>query len=338
MKNLSVFLYKVIKFFKNYLFKDPIFVFKYFLAYFQSGYVPQAKFYTVEEFMQEIKKGKSFIRIGDGEIGLLHHRDISYQKADPLLISKLTEIIESYGKENNSNEQKQTDKSFNFKNNNKINKDPETDNNKESNYILSIPIFVNTSNKDLENTKGKLSCWLPLKVEFFRRFNRDMKYFDAHAFYRKGFFESHMYEYLKDKKLIINTNKQNIENQKENIEKRFNVIEWIEAKSPNPFDNYEETKEKIQNIVDREISEVINEAEDHKETLRNKDNLDFNNINNLNKEEKIKEIKRSIVLILGSGPMSKVLAYDFAQQGIQGIDIGKGFEQLYNEVDYEAEI
>ena len=144
--------------------------------------------------------------------------------------------------------------------------------------------------------------YVPLKVEFFRRFNREAKYFDAHAFYRKGFFEKHMYEYLKDKRLIINTKKENIEIQKENVEKRFDVIEWIESKPANAFDDYIETKIKIQNIINQEIN------------------------------------KRNIVLILGSGPMSKVLAYDFAQQGIQGIDIGKGFEQLYNEVDYESEI
>ncbi len=276
MHKFLTFLYKFIKFsgkaFRfifRYIVKDPIFVFKYFVAYFQKDYTPQVKFYTTEEFMTEIRSGKSFIRIGDGEIGLLHHRDIHYQKADPLLISKLREIIENYS---------------------------------SSNYIISIPIFVSTSNKDLQHTKGKLSCWLPLKVEFFRRFNREAKYFDAHAFYRKGFFENNMYQYLKDKRLIINTTAENIKNQKESIESRFEVLEWIEAKSPNPFDLYEQTKEKIQNIIDREKN------------------------------------KKDIVLILGSGPMSKVLAYDFAKQGIQGIDIGKGFEQLYNEVDYEHEI
>lgn len=303
MHKFLTFLYKFIKFLSKafrfifrYIVKDPIFVFKYFVAFFQKDYTPQVKFYNTEEFMTEIKSGKSYIRIGDGEIGLLHHRDIHYQKAGPLLISKLTEIIENYGKEkNNSNENEKF-----------INKN-------ESNYILSIPIFVNISNKDLENTKGKLSCWLPLKVEFFRRFNRSAKYFDAHTFYRKGFFESNMYEYLKDKKLIINTTAENIKNQKENIEKRFEVIGWLEAISPNPFDRYEYTKNEIQNVINQEIAKSKS-------------------------SEERENIKRNIVLILGSGPMSKVLAYDFAKQGIQGIDIGKGFEQLYNERNYEHEI
>ncbi len=309
-KKIFIFFCKVIKFFKNYLFKDPVFVFKYFFAYFQSDYVPHAKFYSTEEFMTEIKKGKSFVRIGDGEIGLLHHRDIHYQKADPLLISKLKEIIENYGKEN-------TETDLNYKEN--IETKIEKNKNKSYNYILSIPIFVNTSNKDLENTKGKLSCWLPLKVEFFRRFNQEAKYFDAHAFYRKDFFEKYMYDYLKDKKLIINTKAETINNQKENIEKMFDVLGWIESKSSNSFDDYEETKEKIQDLIDRELS------------LKNKLKLGI-------VKKETENIKKDIVLILASGPMSKVLSYDFAQQGIQGIDIGKGFEQLYNEVDYEEEI
>ena len=296
MHKFLTFLYKFIKFsgkaFRfifRYIVKDPIFVFKYFVAYFQKDYTPQVKFYTTEEFMTEIRSGKSFIRIGDGEIGLLHHRDIHYQKAVPLLISKVKEIIVNYKQ--------------------------------DSQYILSMPIFVSTSNKDLQYTKGKLSCWLPLKVEFFRRFNRDAKYFDAHAFYRKGFFESHMYEYLKDKKLIINTTAENIKNQKENIESRFEVLEWIEAKPAEAFDLYQETKERIQKVIGREMGVSIIET----------------NIQNISKKEIVKN-KKDIVLILATGPTSKVLSCDFAKLGIQSIDIGKGFEQLYNEVDYEHEI
>lgn len=268
------FIKKVLKFFKNYLLKDPIFVLKYSFAFLQKKYKPSAKFYTNDDFLTELKTGKSFIRIGDGEIGLLHGRDIVYQRADPSLVNKLIQIIENYKQ--------------------------------DSKYILSIPIFVNMTNEELGKTKGKLSCWLPLKIEFFRRFNKNMRYFDAHTFYRKNFFEENIYEYLKDKKLIINTSEKNIIDQKENIENRFKVIDWIVAKSPNPFDLYAETAEKINNILEREIESGIK--------------------------------KEDMVLILSSGPMSKVLAYDFAEKGIQSIDIGKGFEQLYNDKNYEDDI
>ncbi len=274
------FIYKVIKFFKNYLFKDPVFVLKYFIAYFQKGYAGDAKFYNNSEFVEQIKLGKSFIRIGDGEVGLMHHRDISYQKCDKLLITKLTEIIENYSD--------------------------------DSNYVLSMPIFVNMTNKELENTNGKLSCWLPLKVEYFRRFNRSMHYFDAHTFYKKNFFEENIYEYLKNKKLIINTAQRNIDEQKENIEKHFEVLEWIPSQEPNPFDLYLETTRQLDSILLNYERGEINRGEI------------FN--------------KNDIVFILGSGPMSKVLAYDFSKKGVQCIDIGKGFEQLYNDKNYEDEI
>ncbi len=273
-KKSLIFISKILKFFKNYFLKDPVFVVKYIFAYLQKDYKPSAKFYTDEEFISGLKTGKSFIRIGDGEIGLIHHRDVSYQKAEKLLICKLVEIIENY--------------------------------NQGSNYILSIPIFVNMTNVELSETKGKLSCWLPLKIEFFRRFNSKVKYFDAHTFYKKNFFEKNIYDYLKDKSLIINTAEKNIISQKDNIENKFKVIEWIEAKSPNPFDLYIETTEKIENILKKEIDSGKN-LED-------------------------------IVLILGSGPMSKVLAYDFSKKDVQCIDIGKGFEQLYNDKNYEDEI
>ena len=119
------------------------------------------------------------------------------------------------------------------------------------------------------------------------------------------------------------------------------MLEWIEAKSPNPFDLYEDTKARIQNIINLEIAKAVN----HKKALKGKGSLDIDDLNKEEFEKEKKEIEaikkdavKDIVLILGSGPMSKVLAYDFAQQGVQGIDIGKGFEQLYNDRNYEHEI
>lgn len=274
--NILNFLYKVVKFFKNYLLHDPVFVMTYGLAYFRSGYTPLARFYTDEELVTEIQSGKSIIRIGDGEIGLMHHRDISYQRYEKSLVEGLIDSIENY--------------------------------NEASRYVLSIPIFVNYSNAELAHTNGKLACWLPLKVEFFRRFNPRMSYMDAHFFYRKGYFEERLAPYLKNKKLIVNTLQKNIDEQRSRIEERFTVLRWIPSQSPNPYDKYEETVREIDKCVDSYL------------------------------RADVKNKKSDIVLILSAGPMSKVLAYHYAKCGVQAFDIGKGFEQVYNEVNYEHEI
>ena len=265
------FLKKVLRFFKNYFLKDPGFVFYYGLAYFRKDYTVKALFYTNTELVEEIKKGKSVIRIGDGEIGLLHGRDIHYQKCVPELIKFLREMVLSYSD--------------------------------ESEYILSIPVFVNYKNKELAKTKGKLSCWLPLKVEFNRIFNHKAKYSDAHFFYYKNNFEKSLESYLKTKKLIINTTQQNINTRKDDIEKVFNVIDWITAKTPQPFDGYQETVEKIDLVL-----------------------------------EKNKEFKKDIVLIFSSGPLGKALSFVYSKKGVQCIDLGKGFEHIYNDKNFEDEI
>ena len=261
---------KGIQFIYRYITHDPLFVFQYALAYFQKGYTNDAKFYSDQELASCLQSGKSVIRIGDGEIGLLHGRDISYQKADKGLVEYLRKSIAEYTS--------------------------------ESPYILAIPVFVNQTNTELIK-KNVLRCWLPLKIEYRRSFKKEVAYADAHFFYYKNKFETYLEEYLENKKLIINTTQENINRQKSAIEKQFTVLGWVEAKSPEPFDLFNETQKQIDEIVKRYDGDM-----------------------------------KDVALVLSSGPMSKALAYIYAKKGIQAFDIGKGFEHIYNSNNFESNI
>ena len=261
---------KAVTFILRYIIKDPLFIVYYGLAYFRKEYINEALFIRDEKIAKDISKGKSFIRIGDGEVGLLHGRDIGYQKADAELVEYLNKSIKEYDS--------------------------------RAPYILAIPIFVNHSNTDLVN-RNVLRCWLPLKIEWRRIFNKKEKYADAHFFYYKNNFEKYLESYLKTKKLIINTTKENIKKQQVSIESIFNVEGWVEAQSPEPFDLFSQTKHQIDELIKNYGGD-----------------------------------KKDIVLILSSGPMSKALAYEYSRKGVQALDIGKGFEHVYNNENFEHHI
>lgn len=257
---------KIIKFIARYIFKDPIFVTKYIFAFMRKEYRPFAQFYSKEDFLNEINKGKSIIRIGDGEIGLIHHRNIHYQKYNKTLEKSLKNIIKYYDD--------------------------------KSSYILSIPLFVNYSNTELKSTNGKLSCWLPLKIEFFNIFNTSMKYADAHYFYYRDFMLNFFNEILKDKNIIFITNKETIDNIKDTkIDNQFNSVNYIETPSENSFNYIDQIK--------KEIDSVINQNK----------NINYK-------------------LIISTGPTSKVIAYEYSNKGYQSFDIGFGIRYLYDINNY----
>ena len=262
---------KSLKFIFRYLINDPVFIFKYGYYYFQKDFIVKANFLSLEETAKQIESGKSFIRLGDGEISLLHGRSIHYEDYKTEIKKVLIEIIENYtGK---------------------------------SKYILAIPKFVNETNWELKKINF-FRCWLPLKIEFKRRFKPYLFYANAHAFYIKDFFDKDLIAYFKMKKLIILTTQKNIERLKDHFQKDFNILAFIEAKEPNPFDWYEKNKTQIFDILQK-----------------NK------NIN-----------KNDIIILISAGPTGKMLAFYFSNLDYQAIDLGHGIEQLYNnERDLEKE-
>lgn len=105
-------------FIKKYLFKDTMFFFSYMYLYYIKDKKLHAIFYNNDEIINIIKSNKSILRLGDGEIGLLHNNPIIYQKWSREIKSIFKNIITSY--------------------------------NDDSNYVLSIPVFVNNTNIDLD--------------------------------------------------------------------------------------------------------------------------------------------------------------------------------------------
>jgi hypothetical protein len=266
------FVIKTLKFIKNYFLNDPIFVFIYGFRYFQGNYKVSPKFFTQNEVVENIiNKRKSYIRLGDGEVALIKMLSIHFQKADKDLSKKLKNLILKY--------------------------------NENSKYILAIPeryiVKTNRELKEMSNIEVNMfRCWLPFKIAFEEYFSKKEKYADAHSFYVKGFFENNLSPYLKNKKIIVATNINNINLQKNGLEKVFKEIFWIETKAENSFSEYEKYIKQIESIIDK------------------KDLNDF-------------------VLLLSTGPTSKVLAFYFAEKGLQSLDIGHGFEHLYKNTSLE---
>jgi hypothetical protein len=256
--------------FKKYFFHDPFYVLYYVYAYIQKNFKLNIKFEIHADTVKEIQSGKSFIRFGDGEIHIINGGSIGYQKYDKELDSKLKKILKYFSP--------------------------------KSKYIVALPTPILFTNQELNKSENRLRLWLPVKIAFYRWCNENLSYADAHIFYFKNFFKDNIEDYLKNKKIIIHTNRENIKIQKNNLESRFSILGFVESLSENSFSQFIQDKDSVENIV--------------KSYMRNGGSLD------------------DIVLITAAGPMSKVLCFELSNH-IQCIDIGKGIEQLYNDMDFE---
>lgn len=210
----SSFIKKTAKFFRNYVFRDPLFVLIYGAAYFQRDYKNEVNFYSEDEFKEQIKNGKSIIRLGDGEMSLIHGRSIHYQKYEKNLTEDLIKLLVGYSD--------------------------------SSPYILALPTFVSTPNYQLRESEGKLVCWLPLKVEFRRRADKSSKYSDAHFFYYKDKMIDFFDNFLTEKKVIFVTNSADILNIK-NSNKTGKQYFFVETTSSNAYSE----KKRIKNDIDK---------------------------------------------------------------------------------------
>lgn len=169
-----------IRFIARNIFKNPLYVLRYGFWYPQKNFLNEARFFGGDELAQELRKGRSLIRLGDGEIYMINYGSIpQYQPYNSRLRKIFLNIIQNY-----------------------------TD---TSPYILGIPEeYVNMPNYKLKE-RDLLRCWLPLKILFKYKFSHKASYFDAHAFYREGGFEKVLKEILEKHKVLVVTSKKNIE-------------------------------------------------------------------------------------------------------------------------------
>ncbi len=263
-----IYIYNAIK---RYLFKDTLYLFLYLYRYFQKNYHNNCKFYTEEEFINLIKSGKSIIRIGDGEISLIHFLPAppnSPQAYNDAIRKDYLKIIKNYSN--------------------------------DLNYVLMVPLFINYTNSELKKV-NRFTHFRQLKITYELIFNKNAKYFDAHIFWRRGSFERLISPYIKNKKVIIVTNK---ENQNKIINSKLSSDEYlyVACEDRNAHDSRPRIQEEIVNLI-------------------RKSSLPKNNF----------------VILMSAGPL-KTMIYDMSRDGYQIIDIGRGLESYYAGVNIENSI
>lgn len=253
---------RVIKFLNQYLFKYPDYVFFYALFSWQKDFTLKVSLLNDNEVKESVKKGKSFIRFGDGEINVLLGLRNHYQNFSPRLQKMLNEVVLNYSH--------------------------------KCDYILGVPRFVNVTNKELRHM-GKLRVWLPLKIIFLLRFNRQISYMDSHNFYYDDYFERVIVPEILDKNIIIVTKKETITQLQRNKKLPWENIIYIETPENNALDFYDDIKKSIDSKL---------EGQD----------------------------KRNVVLLFAMGPLGKYLIYEYAKSGVQCLDIGKVAEVMFTDV------
>ncbi len=170
----------ILKFIFFHLIRDPGYLFWYIIRRLQDQFSVEVKFLTLDEvFSKLINERKSFIRLWDGEVFIIHHGSMWYEPFHAKLRKGLLNIIKNY--------------------------------NQSSNYILSLPeMDINKTNIELKRI-NRLELWLPSKILYERIFAKNMKYGDTVTFYRSSF-RPHFRELIKNRDLIIVSRQEIIEN------------------------------------------------------------------------------------------------------------------------------
>jgi len=204
------------KTFSIFLFQDPVFLFKFIWRFLDTDYSLHVKFIEDQELFRELEKGKSIIRLGDGDMGVIHGKSIFHQEANPNLAQALLEIIKDYKP--------------------------------ESPYILFVPRFLNLPNSVLKQ-KGSLICWLPFKIEFFRSFSQDMKYGDAHFFYYLNNTQNFFERFILHHNILFVTNSGVLKKIKENKTLDQSKLFFVEIPPERTFDQLDQVYSKIDQVL-----------------------------------------------------------------------------------------
>jgi hypothetical protein len=160
---------------------------------------------------------------------------------------------------------------------------------KESPYILGLNTWALEKSNTYLKAENQFYCWLPLKAQYLLTFPKDMSYFDAALFYRRNVFEEYVLPNLKDKHIILISKKDNCEHIKQT--NFFDSISYVVTPDLYLFTKYSEIKKETDTFIEQ------------------------------NKSKKI-------VLLVSCGPASKAICFEYANNGVQSIDIGIGLELI----------
>ena len=250
----------MLRFIFLHLVRNPLFLVTYSICFFLPGFRPKVLFLQEEETAKIIASGKSLIRFGDGEIYLMNYGSIHYQSFSKKLREYFFTMIKSY--------------------------------NSSSPYIIAINEHVMTKTNRELRFHGQLRGWLPMKVYYLLYFPKDIAYGDASLFYYERAFEKYIEPHLLNKHVIIMTRREQIERIKK-CNLPYAKISYIVTPSSQSFDNYEDIKKELEEIL-----------------LHDNDEL-------------------QPVVLAGFSVAGKVLAYEFSQKGVQVLDIGIGIELMH---------
>ncbi len=209
--------------------KHPKFLLSYIYYSFDNKFNLRASFFTDDELLSAVSAGRSLIRLGDGEIGLMYGKGITgsvfLQKPLPIFQEVFSKIIHNYRD--------------------------------ASPYILGLPKkYISYSNSELKS-EGKLRSWLPLKVAYKLFFPKKVKYADAHMFYIPKFFETKVLPLVGERLTIFVINESKVTKlQNHHISRRVHFIKT----PPNEAGSYYE-------IIKNEISSALEHYHSEKPVL-----------------------------------------------------------------------
>lgn len=204
---------KIINFIKRYGRHSPWYIFVYPFFYFARRAVSPIRFFSQQELVDLLKRGKSFIRFGDGEINFFIGLGNPYQRYDARIESMLREIVRQY--------------------------------HAAGPYILSVSQPISLPNFELKKL-GRFRVWQPFKIMFRFVFPHDVGYADTHQFYYDRFFESIIAPIFKDRQVVLVTKAETIEKQRQNDAFPWKEMIGVEAPSGDAIDTYHTLKEKLQ--------------------------------------------------------------------------------------------
>ncbi len=201
----------------RYLFKDTKYFLMYLYRYFQNNHHNNCLFYSDKEFVSALTQGKSIIRIGDGEMGLIHFCPVRYQVYSDEIRNDFLKIIKNY------------------------------DNN--SKYIIAIPPPVNYTNAQLKKIH-RFYLYRQFKITYELIFNQSVKYFDQLAFYKNRRFENLVAPYIKNKKVVIVTNADH-KIKIQNSPLSSSSYQYIICENENTYESRKTIQQDIINLIDK---------------------------------------------------------------------------------------
>lgn len=224
---------------------------------------------SIDDLKKELERGASLIRFGDGEASLILGKSIYFQKYEEQIGKQLKRIMVQYSQNT-------------------------------SNYILSVPLYLELADKELE-LKGMKKMWTPFKILFSAYSNKKTGYLDAHIFYRDSVFIDVVVPIIKNRHVIVVTGNADSIAIWKKTNPSFAHISYIETPKEHAFDD-------VQNIK-KDIDRCIDSYSEHRP-----------------------------VILFSCGPAGKILAGMYAEKGIQSLDIGKGLEVIFTTKSLEHEL